>query len=225
MTVSKPKLRQFFATFSAARVKLPAAEGNLYETFVFLHLCQSARAAGFRVAMVSQGGTYRVRASPGWFGGGFGFAVLQRKSGPVYELHNGIQFGGNSLMEHEADIVLVEAGQPPGTGVPSELIAWVECKYYDSPSRLKGEVRKAIGAVLDLSCSTHASARGFPQGCIHCGCRFHPFFVTNVDAGRRRDIERFLATYDVNPMFEVKVSGAGLAPLRSTFQSLFAGLP
>jgi hypothetical protein len=223
--ISQASLRRFFKTFSKATVGLPKAEGNLYEAFVFLELCRQAQVSGFDVEMVSVNGDYRVRASPGYFGGDFGYAILSAPGRKRYEIHNGIQFIGNSRMEHEADIVLVGEKQPQGTGQPSALYVLIECKFYDSASRLKGEVRKAVGAVLDLSCSNHQSKGGHVQGCIHCGCRFTPFFVTNIVSGRRPDIQTFLKTYEVDPMFGVFEGGSGLPHFRGAFRLLLRALP
>ena len=60
----------------------------------------------FGVHLWAPGGTYKVRASPGAFGAGFGFAKLISSSGVHYELHNGIEIDGQSGMNHEADLLL-----------------------------------------------------------------------------------------------------------------------
>lgn len=231
-TVTKNHLRRFFRKFSAARLRLPAAKGNLYEFFVFLNVCAQARKAGFTVSLSASGGIYIVRASPGALGGGFGYASLTSPRAKIYELHNGVEIDGQSTMHHEADLLLIGAPGtgsvgPPRVALGSRNLLWTaECKLYGSSSRLKGEARKAVGAVMDWSQACHQSGRnGRMQGCLHCGPGFEAFFVTNVRQALRPDIEDFLGAYEIAPCFGVLPHQTGLTNLQSQLSGVFSRLP
>lgn len=228
--MTKSDLRKFFRRYSRASLVLPVASGNLYEFFAFLTACDEALAQGVGVTMAAPGGTYKVRASPGALGGNFGYVELRSASGAVYELHNGIEIDGQSGMYHEADLLLLAApGTAPGLTSRAALrqrqLMWTaECKRYGSSSRLKGESRKAVGAVLDWSQSAHASTRnGRAQGCIHCRLGFHACFVTNVSANLRPDIEYFLGAYEIEPCFGTRGNASGT--FRSHVASVMTQLP
>jgi hypothetical protein len=198
MNIPREKLRAFFKEFATNRVRLPKADGNVYEFYVFLQVCRAMRHAGLSVSLVPSRGVYKVRASPGAINSQFGHAKLVTKQGLLYELHNGIEISGQSGMNHEADIVLL--GDPVSQS--SRPLLTIECKLYGSASRLKGESRKAIGTVLDWTASAHESRRTRQkQGCFHCGTLFPSFFATNVQAGLRPDIEQYLAAYEMEPAF------------------------
>lgn len=160
-SLTKVSLKRFFQRYSAARLRLPAAKGNVYELFVSLNACAAAQRAGLAVSLWAPGGTYIVRASPGALGGIFGHAALTSSRGATYELHNGIEIDGQSAMFHEADLLLVNApgsaqGGPPRAALGGRDLLWTaECKLYGSANRLKGEARKTVGAVVDWSQSAH----------------------------------------------------------------------
>ena len=228
--MTKADLTRFFRSFSKARLLLPAARGNLYEFFVFLTTCGEARARGTQVRLSAPGGTYRVRASPGSLSKGYGFAEFTSSSGSSSELHNGIEIDGHSGMLHEADLLLIGG---PGTGPSStrtalqrrKLLWTAECKLYGSSSRLKGESRKAVGALLDWSGRAHASTRNQrAQGCIHCGLGFDACFVTNVRANLRPDIEYFLGAYEIEPCFGTAPRRKRKSTLRTHVASVVAKL-
>jgi hypothetical protein len=230
--VTKTRLRRFFQVFSAARVRLPAARGNLYEFFVFLSVCDGARRAGLAVSLSAPGGTYVVRASPGALGGGFGYASITSQSRTHYELHNGIEIDGQSRMHHEADLLMLgpqgtAPSGPPRTALGGRQLLWTaECKLYGSSSRLKGEARKAVGAALDWSERSHPSnTNGRMQGCLHCGMGFKASFVTNVRQGLRLDIEDFLGAYEITPCFGTLPGQSSLGTFRAHVASLVSTLP
>jgi hypothetical protein len=231
-TVTRVRLRKFFQRFSTARLQLPAARGNLYEFFVFLNVCERARRAGLAVSLSAPGGTYVVRASPGALGGGFGYASFTSPSATTYELHNGIEIDGQSAMHHEADLLLLgrRGTAPPGpprVALSGRRLWWTaECKLYGSSSRLKGEARKTVGAVLDWSKASHPSNRNSRmQGCLHCGMGFDASFVTNVRQGLRPDIEDFLGTYEIAPCFGALPGQKSLTVLRSHVSAVVSKLP
>jgi hypothetical protein len=225
-------LKRFFRRFSQAQVRLPAAAGNRYEFFLFLTVCEMARQSGFSVSLATQNGNYIVRASPGSLGGMFGHAQLTSPSGGSYQLHNGIEIDGQSGMLHEADVLLIGAAGTAHMGgaraaLKGHTLVWTaECKLYGSSSRLKGESRKAVGAALDWSQSSHQSNRNSrAQGCLHCGMGFDAYFVTNIRQNIRQDIKYFLGSYEIAPCFGVIPRQKGLADLKLQLTSLLSSLP
>jgi hypothetical protein len=229
--LSQTELEKFFKRFSLARRRLPKGKGNLFEVYVFLLACEQANRVGFNVDLRFSGSIFVFRASPGPVGGGFGYAQLLSNSGKSYELHTGVEIAGHSTMDHEADVVLLQAGAPNSALSPFERATGyavrlaIECKLYSDASRLKGEVRKIVGAVLDWSNAAHPSKNsGQPQGCLHCGVDLDAAFVTNVPCGRRPDIEGYLETYDVVPCFGVVKGSNGLARFDKYLSSVFGKL-
>lgn len=217
MSLSKQHVEAFFAAFSKARAVLPNSAGNLFECFVFLAVCRAAIKAGFQVSLKSPSlGTFLFRASPGPLNYRFGYALLHSPRGTPYELHSDLEVLGHSGMEHEADILLLHFDfQPKPTSAKIDhLRLAIECKLYGDANRLKGEVRKFVGAVVDWSRQSHPSQKNnTPQGCLHCGTGFIPFFVTNVRGGVRPDIEAYIATHDMIPMFSVDATQRGMRAL------------
>ena len=173
-----------------------------------------------------------VRASPGGLSGAYGYAVLTSKTSSSYQLHNGIEIDGQSGMLHEADLLLIGAQGtaplgPPRSALGGRTLLWTaECKLYSASKRLKGESRKAVGAVLDWSQSGHVSVRNQRlQGCLHCGMGFDACFVTNVRQNLRPDIEYFLGAYEIAPCFGVLPRQKGLMDLRLHIGSVLSRLP
>jgi hypothetical protein len=176
--------------------------------------------------MVAPGGIFVFRSSPGNLGGNYGYAILTSKKSS-FELHNGIEVIGHSGMQHEADILLLSNASHPVTAqsTPTPLSLTIECKLYASASRLKGEARKAVGMVTDWAERSHPSKQSLhQQGSLHCGKAFEAIFVTSVRAGLRKDIEAFLATYDVTPCFGAQPGAGGMRSLQGTLSSVFRGL-
>jgi hypothetical protein len=202
---------------------LPKAEGNLYESFVYLEVCAAAQVNGFGVKLISSGGTFIFRASPGNLGGNYGYANLTSPHGTPYQLHNGIEVIGHSGMQHEADILLLSHWNHPISvrKPPPSLSLTIECKKYASAARLKGEVRKVVGMITDWAQASHPSRLSRPrssttlhQGCLHCGKNFEAMFATSVRQGLRTDIEDFLTAYDVIPCFGAFTGAGGMSTLR-----------
>lgn len=108
----------------------------------------------------------------------------------------------------------------------SDLTKFFRSKLYGSSSRLKGESRKAVGAVLDWSQAAHQSTRtGRAQGCIHCRLGFDACFVTNVRANLRPDIEFFLGAYEIEPCFSTVPRRTTIGGFRKHVASVLAKLP
>jgi hypothetical protein len=226
--ISRVKLEAFFSLFSTARLQLPKAEGNLYESFIYLEACAAALQNGFGVKLISFGGTFIFRASPGNLGGNYGYADLTSPKGTPYQLHNGIEVIGHSRMQHEADILLLSNWNHPVTVRNPPLAMAIECKKYASASRLKAEVRKAVGMITDWAQASHPSRQSrsrssstLQQGCLHCGKEFEAMFATSVRQGLRTDIEDFLKAYDVIPCFGAFTGAGGMSSLRSALSTAF----
>lgn len=204
-------VRQFFIRHSAARLCVPRNTGNLYELYVYTVVCKAAVQAGFAVVSVMNNPhEFHFRCSPGPVNSAFSYFLLTNSKGGTYQLRNGIEVRGHSMMRHEADIALFRVPSPDSTPLAlfNELVLTVECKCYSAAAHLKGEVRKGVGMVQDWSSTAHIanmSSNRHPQGCIHCGLDFLPSFATNIRRGCRPDIEQYLAVYDLGPSF-------GLAP-------------
>jgi hypothetical protein len=231
--ISRVRLEAFFRLFSTASVQLPKAEGNLYESFVYLETCAAARGSGFGVSLISFGGKFIFRASPGNLGGNYGYADLTSPNGVPYQLHNGIEVIGHSGMQHEADILLLSNWNHPVTvrKPPTPLSVTIECKKYASATRLKGEVRKVVGTVTDWAQASHPSrlsasrsSATLQQGCLHCGKEYEAIFATSVRQGLRTDIEDFLTAYDVTPCFGAFTGAGGMSSLRSALSTAFKKL-
>jgi hypothetical protein len=208
-------------------------KGNLYESFIYLEACAAARRNGFGVNLISFGGTFIFRASPGNLGGNYGYANLTSPQGTPYQLHNGIEVIGHSGMLHEADILLLSNWNHPVTirKPPTPLSVTIECKKYASAPRLKGEARKAVGMITDWAQASHPSRlsrsrspSALQQGCLHCGKEFKAIFATSVRQGLRTDIEDFLTAYDVTPCFGAFTGAGGMSSLRSELSTAFKNL-
>jgi hypothetical protein len=217
-TIDKAKLRQFFAAFATARVKLPRASGNLYELYIFLTICDAARGARYGVHLQGiVGGTYQVRASPGVIDSRFGYAALTSPRGTQYALRNGIEVVGHSSMCHEADVLLLRATVTSGRPSWKDVALTLECKDYASVTNLKGEARKAVGAVIDMH----------PLGLLRT---FQPIFypagfTTNVSLNHRPDILKYLRCYGVRPYFNVAPHQPGEARLSRQVSLFLSRLP
>ncbi len=224
----KKTIRRFFRLYSSARIVLPASAGNLYELYVYTIVCEAIQNCGFSLTVESAvPGEFRFRCSPGVANTKFSYYKFSTPSGGHYQIWNGVEVYGNSMMRHEADIAIFKL--PSHSDIPNgdreQLILSIECKCYSSSSQLKGEVRKSVGAVLDWSRSAHTSKQGnHPQGCIHCGVGFNPVFVTNIRRGQRGDIEQYLEAYDLRPRFGIMPKTGAVASFKTMLKNEMRGL-
>lgn len=228
-TDARRVIRRFFRRYSSARVTFPATSGNLYELYVYVILCDTIQMQGIGLQLhTPTPGEFRFRCSPGSAKSSFSYYSFTGPStGDEYQIWNGIEVYGNSMMRHEADIAIFRV--PSQSSMPSghrdELILSIECKCYSSPSNLKGEARKTVGAVLDWSKSSHVSQVGHHlQGCIHCGTGFTPMFVTNVRQGQRPDIEQFIDAYDLHPRFGFRPRAGAVSAFQNMIQNTVSSL-
>lgn len=108
-------------------------------------------------------------------------------------------------MYHEVDISVFNRNDYNLGNYPDrlELVLGLECKYYFSASALKGEIRKYLGAMSDLSAAGIITKGPYKAGCVHCGHTFFRGFVTNVDSTIREDLQDFVQSYNLYPKFGV----------------------
>jgi hypothetical protein len=221
-------VRRFFRRYVAARVSFPKATGNLYELFVYTLVCESIQQAGCALRLRTPvPGEFHFRSSPGGISSAYSYYAFNGPSGSLYELRNGIEVYGHSMMRHESDISIfrVNPGSAAPQAVHTELVLSIECKCYSSATSLKGEARKNAGMVQDWSATAHASkSAGRPQGCIHCGLHFLPKFVTNVRHGTRKDIEQYLDAYDLGPEFGVVPRAAAVRQFKTVLTQSITNL-
>lgn len=221
-------VRRYFKRYTAARVCFPKATGNLYELFIYTLVCESIRQAGCVLHLSTPvPREFHFRSSPGGINNAFSYYTFVGPSGQPYELRNGIEVYGHSMMRHESDISVFRANPSGGwpQGLHTELVLSIECKCYSSAASLKGEARKNVGMVQDWSQVAHSSkSMRRPQGCIHCGLHFLTRFVTNVRQGTRQDIEQYLEAYDLGPEFGVIPRSGAIARFKTVLTQHIAKL-
>ena len=194
-------VNSLFGAYSASTLAIPSNKGNLYELYLYLLLCTHISHISGRLRFVNPTGIFRFRCSPGPINiRDFSYAEFMKNS-DVYELRNGIEIEGFN-MHHELDIIIFKGTQPNNLKpchINTTIIWAIECKNHKEISSLKGESRKFLGAVTDLSASAHSSA-----GCMHCGHSFEPFFATPVNATINNKTRIFLNSYGLNPEFDLR---------------------
>ncbi len=202
----KGRLQQFFQRFPTVRRFIPPrSAGHLYECYVYTLICRGAASQKLTLRPTNLiRRRFRFRASPGTLSSQYSWFEVD-KGNKTFEVQSGIEYVGHTPMYHEMDVSVLPQQTAHQNTRPaySDLLISTECKLYDSNSGLKGEVRKHVGTVIDLSHTAHhlQSGKGtVPAGCIHCGLSFAPAFVTNQVA--RADLLGFLQAYGLNPVFE-----------------------
>lgn len=116
---------------------------DLYEGFVFALVVSTARAHGARVTYEDVHGKPTTnlvfRTSPGQLSStrrDYTHAILRFGSAPPLEVHVGVMVQGNSKVEHECDVVVLDAAEaqtcrqvkaPPRS---ARCHLAIECKYY-----------------------------------------------------------------------------------------------
>ena len=114
-------------------------------------------------------------------------------------MHQGRRLHGRCVRGHDARL----HGQEP---LREQLLWAVECKYFDSRSGLKGQLRSSVGAMLDLAtCSERRT------GCLLCPTQQRSFFASQHGAGNREDFLRYLRSYQVTPLFDFHAAGKSRA--------------
>lgn len=139
----------------------------------------------------------------------------------LFELRNGIEIKGHAL-EHEMDICILTTDRALGYAtypMYSALKLAIECKFYSNANSLKGEARKFLGAISDLSSNAQPGSTGLNAGCIHMGIDFFRSFATNVSSSLRPDIQHYLNTYTLYPKFGVLPGSAEERTLKNEIVS------
>lgn len=181
---------------------LPSNKGNLYELYIFLLIYDTINRISLNGAnIINPNNTFVYRCSPGLVSNGRFSYITFTKNNQIYELRNGIEIIGIN-MYHEID-VLIFRNQQTNNNRPAknknEIVWAIECKNHSKISSLKGEVRKFLGAVTDLTQTNHSMA-----GCIHCGIGFTPIFTTPLNSLTNLSYLVFLNNYSLNPIFNLK---------------------
>lgn len=155
-----------------------ASQANdIYEGFLFSLVVATARRSGAVISYENVHGTQVnsliFRTSPGRLYStrrAYTHAVVEFGTAPALEVHVGVKVVGNSGVEHECDVVVVEAQEAAlcrrENTSPRAAKCWlaIECKYYSAHLPL-GQARGFAGLSADL------------------GNRSHPIFVANIGSG------------------------------------------
>lgn len=212
----------FFRTYTAINsVRRIASDGHTYELYVY---CQVVEALSGRFPLipsaVGSGGLFNFRCNPGPIDDSFSYFAGNAASGASYQIRNGIEVRGHNLA-HEIDIGVfrndgsLRQRRRPDRGT---IRLALECKFYNDANGLKGEARKYLGLMSDLSDRTMSTSHG-QGGCVHLGFTFYKSFVTNVLASFRRDIQDFIDAYGLWAKFGVLPASREEAALITQIQS------
>jgi hypothetical protein len=147
---------------------------------------------------VGSGGLFNFRCNRGLIDDWFSYFAGNTASGASFQIRNGIEVRGHNLA-HEIDIgVFHDDGSLRQRRRPnrSTLQLVLECKFYKDANALKGEARKYLGLMSDLSDGSIFTSHG-QAGCVHLGLTFYKSFVTNVSASLRPDIQAFINAYNL----------------------------
>ncbi|WP_405165914.1 hypothetical protein OG203_12995 [Nocardia sp. NBC_01499] len=150
---------------------------DVYEGFLFSLVIATARKSGAQIRYQDVNGSMAsnlvFRTSPGWLystARNYTHAVLEFGRAPELEVHIGVKVQGNSGVEHECDVVVLDAEEADlcrfarTSPRASKCLLVIECKYYTGHLPL-GQARGFAGLSADL------------------GRRAHPIFVANTGSG------------------------------------------
>ena len=201
----------FFQTYTAiGSVRQIASDGHTYELYVY---CQVVEALSGRFTLIplalGPGGLFNFRCNRGPVDNSFNYFACTTAFGNSYQVRNGIEVQGHNLA-HEIDVgVFHDDGSLRQRRRPNRntLRLALECKFYKDANALKGEVRKYLGLMSDLSDRTMPTSHG-QGGCVHLGLSFYKSFVTNVLASLRPDIQAFINAYTLWAKFGI-LPGSG----------------
>ncbi len=206
-------INQFFTTLAPVTLgRVISGDGNKYELYVYsvVYKALKRRFPAITVQGLDAGGRFIFRCSPGIIRAGYSYFTFSNKKGQVFELRNGIEIHGH-VMEHEMDVLVVEKNIPgygPNPTTCHALRLALECKFYADNSSLKGEVRKFLGAMTDLSQTAQVIMESFPAaGEIHSGQAFFKSFITNKSAELNTRLERFVYAHGLWPLFDMLPTG------------------
>jgi hypothetical protein len=194
------KIKTIYATYSASSIAIPSNKGNVYELYVFLLTFDTISNLNPTTAIQSPGASFSFRCSPGKIDNSRFSYVTFTKNGTDYELRNGIEVIGHN-MYHEIDVsIFIGTQTDQKRPNQSALKLSVECKNHAKLGPLKGESRKYLGCITDLCNALHHAT----AGCITCGIPFDAGFATPVSAPSSHKYYRYLNSYSLNPMFDLR---------------------
>lgn len=182
------------------------SDGNKYELYVYC-LTHDALTRNFTLTVRSlDRGKFKFKCGTGPINNYYSYFEFNDLNGNVYELRNGIDITGYAL-EHEVDVcVLIRDSNLGYSQYPSHhcLKMALECQLYSNPNNLKGEARKYLGLMSDMSSVAQVPPNSTTNvGCVHLGFNFFRSFVTNIPSNLRQDIQNFLSAYALYPQFGV----------------------
>lgn len=164
MSVSPGLLTELRSLLAVASMSYSTASepNDLYEGFLFALVVSTARDRGARVTFQDVHGRPAAdlifRTSPGRLSStrrNYTHAVLEFGSVPPLEVHIGVKVEGNSGVEHECDVLILDAaeaqvcrqvGASPQT---RRCLLAIECKFYTSNLPLH-QARAFAGLKTDL---------------------------------------------------------------------------
>jgi hypothetical protein len=178
MTKVDDLLRELRTHLGAAVSYTTASAANdIYEGFLFSLVVATARKSGAVIRYEDVRGNkarnLTSRTSPGQLYStrqDYTYAVIEFGRAPALEVHVGVKVQGTSGVEHECDVLVLDAAEAvlcrrlrtsPRAG---KCLIAIECKYYT--------------AYLPLG-----QARGFAGLSADLGNSAHPIFVANIGSG------------------------------------------
>jgi hypothetical protein len=185
--------------------------GSRYELYTYLFLAEKLQGKA-RLSYSSfapqnaPSGIFRFKCVAAHSHHRYSYYAFGKGSASIrYELRNGVRFKGHN-MTHEVDISISTVLGPEPEAARKQLLWAVECKYFDSLTGLKGQMRSSVGAVLDLASCYHLRT-----GCLLCPTQQQSFFASQHGVGKRQDFLRYLRNYQVTPLFDFHPAGKNRA--------------
>lgn len=178
MTTADDLLRELRTHLGAAVSYTTASQANdIYEGFLFSLVVATARKSGavirYEDVRDNRANGLIFRTSPGRLYStrrNYTHAVVEFGIAPPLEVHVGVKVEGSSGVEHECDVMAVDAEEAAlcrrekTSPRATKCLLVIECKYYT--------------AHLPLG-----QARGFAGLSADMGTRAHPIFVANIGSG------------------------------------------
>lgn len=196
----------FTAYTSIANYNTINSDGNKYELYIYSLVHNGLQGTFALTPQNLDGAIFKFKCSPGPINFDYSNFEFHSATKGRLELRNGIEYTGHKL-EHEIDVSVQDAAHGGNHTRPinTSLLLGVECKFYSNSNSLKGEARKNLGAITDLTHHSHPlrHLRGAAIGCLHCGIGFNVAFVTNRPTTERTDIQNFLNDYGLNSRFGI----------------------
>jgi hypothetical protein len=213
MSTADDLLRELRTHLGAAVSYTTASQANdIYEGFLFSLVVATARKSGAMIRYEDVRGkrahSLTFRTSPGRLYStrrNYTHAVVEFGTAPPLEVHVGVKVEGSSGVEHECDVMVVDAQEAalcrrektfPRAG---KCLLVIECKYYT--------------AHLPLG-----QARGFAGLSADMGNRAHPIFVANIGSG---SVTKYLTGRKVSRELHVVSDAPEIAGVQSLIREAY----